>query len=66
MGDFTLGAGRTGSAGGATLGGISVFVWGATLGGVSGRSRLGSLRGVGSPWQNMSAGGSIGTGGDRG
>ena len=49
LGGSTLGAGGTGGAGGATLGGIGVFVWGATLGGVAGKSRLGSLRGVGSP-----------------
>ena len=87
----TLGACGTGVPGGATLG---VFTWGATNGGVAGKIRLGaggvragrknkvgldSLRGVGSLYPNMSAGGStctlrtllgagIGgfTGGDRG
>ena len=53
----TLGVGGTIGAGGANLGG---FVWGATLGGVSGKSRLGGA------WSNLSSGGSIDTGGDRG
>ena len=35
-------------------------MWGATLGGVSGKSRLGSV------CSNLSSGGSIGMGGDRG
>ena len=56
LGGSTLGVGRTGGAGGVTLGG---FVWGSALGGVSGKLRLGH------PWSNMSSGGSIGTGGDR-
>ena len=53
----TLGVGGAGGAGGATLGG---FVWGATVGGISGKSRLGSA------CTNLSSGGSIGMGGDRG
>ena len=53
----TLGVGGTGGAGGVTLGG---FVWGSKLGGVSVKLRLGR------PWSNMSSGGSIGMGGDRG
>ena len=48
-----LGAGTTGGAGGATLGG---FVWGATLGGVSGKSRLGPA------CSKLSSGVSIGMG----
>ena len=57
LGGSTLGVGGTGGAGGATHGG---FVWGATLGGVSGKSILGIL------WSNLSSGGFIVTGGDRG
>ena len=57
LGGSTLGVGGMGGAGGVTLGG---FVWGATLGGASKKSRLGS------PWSNLSSGGSIGTGGDIG
>ena len=53
----TLGVGGTGGVGGATLGG---FVWGSTLGGVSRKSRWGSA------CTNLSSGGSIGMGGDRG
>ena len=48
-GGSTLGASGTGVPGGNTLGGLGVFTWGATLGGVAGKTRLGSLRGVGSP-----------------
>ena len=46
LGGSTLGDVGTRGAGGATLGG---FVWGATLGGVAGKSKFGSLHGVGSP-----------------
>ena len=49
LGRSTLGADGTGGAGGATLVGLGVFVWGATLGGVDIKSRLGSLSGVGIP-----------------
>ena len=49
LGSSTLGASGTGGAGGATLGGLGVFVWGITFVGVAGKSSLGSLRGVGSP-----------------
>ena len=49
LGGSTLGAGETGGAGGATLGGLGVFMQGSTLGGVVRKSRLGSLHGVGSP-----------------
>ena len=48
-GGSTLGSGGTGVPGGATLGGLGVFAWGTTLGGVAGKTRLVSLRGVGSP-----------------
>ena len=54
MGGYTLVVGGTGGAGGATLGGVS------------GKIILGSLCGVGTPWSNLSSGGSIGTGGNRG
>ena len=53
----TLGVGGTFGAGGSTLGG---FVWGSILGGVSRKPILGSA------CSNMSSGGSIGMGGDRG
>ena len=49
LGGSNLGSGGMGGAGDVTLGGLGVFLWGATLGGVSRKSRLGSLRGVGSP-----------------
>ena len=63
MGGSTLGFGGTGGSGGATLGG---FVRGATLGGTSMKSILGSLHGVKISWSNLSSGGSIGMGDDRG
>ena len=49
LGVSNLGYGGTGGAGGATLEGLGVFAWRSTLGGVSGKSRLGSLCGAGSP-----------------
>ena len=49
LGGSTLGAGGTGGAVGATLGGLGVLVWGAALGGVARKSRLGSLLGMGIP-----------------
>ena len=65
-GGSTLGAGGTGVPGGATLGGLGVFAWGATLESVAGKTSLGSLCGVWSPYSNLSVGGSIVTGSDRG
>ena len=56
LGGSNLGVGGTGGTGGATLG---RFVWSSTLGGVFGKLRLGS------PWSDLSSGGSIGMGGDR-
>ena len=57
LGSSTLGVGGMGGVGGVTLGG---FVWGSTHGGVSGKLRLGRS------WSNLSSGGSISMGGDRG
>ena len=49
LGGSNLGYVGTGGAGAASLGGLGLFVWGATLGGVAGKSKFGSLHGVGSP-----------------